>query len=152
MVQKTHKHWSTRNVFLDLFFPFKYKYRITARYSTFDEKLIFASLAMFDIEHLMREWHDKGAIVPSGLKHVLKQGMKILGVSVNWKWDRLVTHWLVLVSIFILTYISLYLSSYCCTRFINDSIHFFYYIKIGFIICVLYTCPSPWNVRQLTSR
>ena len=25
----------------------------------------------------------KGAILPSGLKHVLKQGMNILGVSVN---------------------------------------------------------------------
>ena len=39
----------------------------------------------------MSEYQDKGAIWPSGLKHVLKQGMKILGVSVNWKWDRLVT-------------------------------------------------------------
>ena len=52
---------------------------------------------MFDIQYLMSEWHDKGAILPSGLKHVLKQGMKILGVSVNWKWDRLVTYWLALV-------------------------------------------------------
>ena len=52
---------------------------------------------MFDIQCLMSEWHDKGAILPSGLKHVLKQGMKILGVSVNWKWDRLVTYWLALV-------------------------------------------------------
>ena len=52
---------------------------------------------MFDIQYLMSEWHDKGAILPSGLKHVLKQGMKILGVSVHWKWDRLVTYWLVLV-------------------------------------------------------
>ena len=49
----------------------------------FDEKLTFASLAMFDIQYLMSEWHDKGAILPSGLKHVLKQGMKILGVSVK---------------------------------------------------------------------
>ena len=47
----------------------------------------------------MSEWYDKGAILPSGLKHVLKQGMKILGVSVNWKWDRLVTYWLALVNI-----------------------------------------------------
>ena len=52
---------------------------------------------MFDIQYLMSEWHNKGAILPSGLKHVLKQGMKILGVSVNWKWDRLVTYWLALV-------------------------------------------------------
>ena len=91
MVQKTDKHWSTCNVC----FPFKYKYWITARYSTFDEKLTFASQAMFDIQYLMSEWHDKGASLPSGLKHVLKQGMKILGVSVNW--NRLVTYWLALV-------------------------------------------------------
>ena len=78
-------------------FPFQIMYRITARYSTFDEQLTFASLAIFDIQYLMSEWHDKGAILPSGLKHVLKQGMKILGVSVNWKWDRLVTYWLALV-------------------------------------------------------
>ena len=45
----------------------------------------------------MSEWHDKGAILPLGLKQVLKQGMKIFGVSVNWKWDRLVTYWLALV-------------------------------------------------------
>ena len=38
---------------------------------------------MFDIQYLMSEWHDKSAIVPSGLKHVLKEDMKILGVSVN---------------------------------------------------------------------
>ena len=52
---------------------------------------------MFDIQYLISEWHDKSAILPSGLKHVLKQGMKILGVSVNWKWDKLVTYWLALV-------------------------------------------------------
>ena len=92
MVQKTHKHWSTRNVFPDLFPPFKFKYRITARYSTFDEKFAFASLAMFDIQYLMSERHDKGAILLSGLKRVLKQGMNIVGGSVNWKWDRLVTY------------------------------------------------------------
>ena len=46
-------------------FPFKYMYRITARYSAFDEKLAFASLAMFDIQYLMSEWHDKGAILLS---------------------------------------------------------------------------------------
>ena len=75
MVQKTHKHWSTRNVFPDSVFPFKYKYRITARFSTFDEKLAFDSLAMLDIQYLMSEWHNTGAILLSGLKHVLKQGM-----------------------------------------------------------------------------
>ena len=53
---------------------------------------------MFDIQYLMSEWHDKSAILPSGLKHVLKQGMKILGVSVNSKWDRLVTYWLAFVA------------------------------------------------------
>ena len=47
---------------------------------------------MFDIQYLMSELYDKGAILLSGLKHVLKQGMKIVGVSVNWKWDRLVTY------------------------------------------------------------
>ena len=26
---------------------------------------------MFDIQYLMSEWHDKSAILPSGLKHVL---------------------------------------------------------------------------------
>ena len=57
---------------------------------------------MFDSQYLMSDWHDKGAILPSGLKHVLKQGMKILGVLVNWKWDRLVTYWLALVSISII--------------------------------------------------
>ena len=46
----------------------------------------------------MSEWLDKGANLPSGLKHVLKQGMKIVGASVNWKWDRLVTYWLALVA------------------------------------------------------
>ena len=35
---------------------------------------------MFDIQYRMSEWHDKGAILPSDLKYVLKQGMKILGV------------------------------------------------------------------------
>ena len=85
MVQKTHKHWSTRNVFPDLFSLSNTSTEFTARYSTFDKKLTFASLAMFDIQYLMSERHDKGAILPSGLKHVLKQGMKILDVSVNWK-------------------------------------------------------------------
>ena len=70
MVQKTHKHWSAFSVLPDPVFPFKYKYRITARYSTFDKKLAFASLAMFDIQYLMSELHDKGAILLSGLKRI----------------------------------------------------------------------------------
>ena len=45
MVQKTHKHRLTRRV---------YKYRITARYSTLDEKYAFSSLAMFDIQYLIK--------------------------------------------------------------------------------------------------
>ena len=49
MVQKTDKHQLTRHVL-----PFKYKYRITARYSTLDDKLAFASLAMFDIQYLIK--------------------------------------------------------------------------------------------------
>ena len=53
---------------------------------------------MFDIQYLMSEWHNKGTILPSCLKHVLKKGMKILGVSVNWKWDRLDTYWLALIT------------------------------------------------------
>ena len=36
---------------------------------------------MLDIQYLMSEWHDKGVILPSGLKHVLKQGIKILGLG-----------------------------------------------------------------------
>ena len=83
-------------------------YRITARYSTFDEKLTFASLAMFDIQYLMSDWHGKGAVLPSGLKHVLKQGMKIVGVLVNWKWDRLVTYWLSFV------YLLFLFKTVCC--------------------------------------
>ena len=63
MVQKTHKHsFGQLAMYSWPVFPFKYKYRITARYSTFDEKLTIASLAMFDIQYLMSDWHDKGAI------------------------------------------------------------------------------------------
>ena len=54
---------------------------------------------MFDIQYLMSEWHDKSTILSLGLKHVLKQGMKILGVLVSWKWDRLVTYRLALVAL-----------------------------------------------------
>ena len=46
MVQETHKHRLIRRVF---------QYRITAQYSTLDEKHAFASLAMFDIEYRIKE-------------------------------------------------------------------------------------------------
>ena len=35
--------------------PLEYKYGITARYSTLDEKHAFASLSMFDIQYLIEE-------------------------------------------------------------------------------------------------
>ena len=91
MVQKTHKHRLTRCVFACLsVLPFKHKYRITARYSTLDEKQVFASLVMtFNIL-------SKNASIRvqfcTHIKHVLKQGMKIVIVSVHQKWDRLVTY------------------------------------------------------------
>ena len=66
-----------------MYFLTCFPFQIQVPVLNFDEMLTFASLAMFDIQHLMSEWHDKGAILPSGLKHVLKQGMKIFGVSVN---------------------------------------------------------------------
>ena len=62
-MQKTHKHRLTRRVFPCLFLPFKYKYRITARYSTLDEKHAFASLAMFDSQYLIQEWLDTHVIL-----------------------------------------------------------------------------------------
>ena len=37
------------------------------------------------------------AILYPRIKHVLKQGMKIMTVSVHRKWDMLVTYWLTLV-------------------------------------------------------
>ena len=72
MVQKTHKHRLTRRVF-----PWQYKYRNTAHYLTWDEQHAFASLAMFDIQYLIKEWLDKHAILYPRIKHVLTQGMKI---------------------------------------------------------------------------
>ena len=50
MVQKTHKH---RPCISLPGLPFKYKYRITARYPTLDEKHAFASLAISDIQYLI---------------------------------------------------------------------------------------------------
>ena len=75
----------------------KYKYRITARYSTLDEKHAFASLAMFDIQYLIKEWLDTCAILYPCIKNILKQSMKIVTVSVHQKWDRLVIYWHALV-------------------------------------------------------
>ena len=94
MVQKTRKHWSIRNVFPYLFSLSNTSTELQHGTQLLAKKLTFASLAMFDIQYLMSERHDKSAISPSGLKHVLKQGMANLGVSVNWKWDRQVTYWL----------------------------------------------------------
>ena len=97
MVQKTHKHRLYRRVFPCLSYLFKYKYRFTARYSTLDEKHAFASLAIFDIQYLIKIWLDKRSILYPRIKHVLKQGMKIVTVSVHRKWDRLITYWHALV-------------------------------------------------------
>ena len=55
MVQKTHKHRLTRRIFPCLFYLLKYKYQLTARYSTLDENYAFASLAMFVIQYLIKE-------------------------------------------------------------------------------------------------
>ena len=51
-------------------FTFKYKSRITALYSTLDEKHAFASLAMFDIQYLIKEWLDTCAILYPCIKHI----------------------------------------------------------------------------------
>ena len=91
MVQKTHKHRLTPCISMPVL-PFKYKYRITARYSTLGEKHAFASLAMFDIQYLIKERLDTCAILYPCIKHILKQSMKIVAVSVHRKWDRLVIY------------------------------------------------------------
>ena len=80
-----------------LVLPFKYKYRITAWYSALDEKHAFASLAMFDIQYLIKEWLDTCVIWYPCINHILKQSMKIVTVSVHRKWDRLVIYWHALV-------------------------------------------------------
>ena len=84
--------------FLACFFPFKYKYRITALHSTLDEKHAFASLAMLDIQYLIKEWLDTRVILSPCINYILKQSMKIVTVSVHRKWDRLVIYWLALVA------------------------------------------------------
>ena len=60
MVQKTHKHRPCISLPVLLF---KYKYRITERYSALDEQHAFALLAMFDIQYLFKEWLDKREIL-----------------------------------------------------------------------------------------
>ena len=77
--------------------PFKCKYRITARYSSFDEKISFTSLAMFDIRYLANKWPYKCVVLYTGIVHVLKQCVKIVDVSVDWRCHRLVIYWLALV-------------------------------------------------------
>ena len=70
----------------------KYKYRITARYSTLDEKHAFASLAMFDIQYLIKNDSIRVHFLYPCIKHILKQSMTIVTVSVHRKWDRLVPY------------------------------------------------------------
>ena len=48
---------------------------------------------MFDIQYLIKEWLDTCAILYPCIKHILKQSMKIVTISVHWKWDRLVIYW-----------------------------------------------------------
>ena len=60
-------------------FPFQIQVPNYSTVLNFWRMLTFESLAMFDIQYLMSEWHDKGSILPSGLKHVLKQDVKNLG-------------------------------------------------------------------------
>ena len=65
-MQKTHKHWLTRRVFPCLFYLLNTSTNLQLfgiRYSTLDEKHAFASLAMFDIQYLIKEWLDKRAIL-----------------------------------------------------------------------------------------
>ena len=94
MVQKTHKHRLTRRVFPCLFYLSN---KSTARHSTLDEKHAFASLAMFDIQYPIKEWLDTRAILYPCIKHILKQSMKIVTVTVHRKWNRLVIYWHALV-------------------------------------------------------
>ena len=55
MVQKTHKHWSTRNVFPDLFSLSNTSTELQHGTQLLTESFLFASLAMFDIQYLMSE-------------------------------------------------------------------------------------------------
>ena len=61
MVQKTHKHLSTHNIFTDLFSLSNTSTELQHGTQILMKKLAFASLAMSDIQYLMSEWHDKGA-------------------------------------------------------------------------------------------
>ena len=54
-----------------------------------DEKHAFASLAMFNIQYLIKERLDKRAILYPRIKHVLKQGIKSwpswsIGNGIGW--------------------------------------------------------------------
>lgn len=51
--------------------------------------------------YLIEELFDKSAIFYSGEIHTLIQGMRIVNVSVNRKWDILTTYWLVMVPVHI---------------------------------------------------
>ena len=84
MVQKTHKHRLTRRVFPCLFYLLNTSIELQhgTLYSILDEKHAFASLAMFDIQYLSKEWLDTCAVLYPCIKHILKQSMKIVTVSV----------------------------------------------------------------------
>ena len=96
MVQKTHKHRLTRRVFPCLFYLLNTSTELQHG-TPLDEKHAFASLAMFDIQYVIKEWLDTFAILYPCIKHILKQSMKIVTVSVHRKWDRLVIYWHALV-------------------------------------------------------
>ena len=55
MVQKTHKHQLTRRVFLCLFYLLNTSTKLQHGYSTLEEEHALASLAMFDIQYLIKE-------------------------------------------------------------------------------------------------
>ena len=50
-------------------------------------------VAVWDFTSLpIKEWLDKRAIMYPRIINVLKQGIKLVAVSVHWKRDRLVTY------------------------------------------------------------
>ena len=90
MVQKTHKLRLTRRVCPCLFY-------LLPNYSTvlnFRWKACLCVTSTFNI--LLK---NDSISVQFCTHHVLKQGMKIVTVSVHRKWDRLVTYWLALVAL-----------------------------------------------------
>jgi len=77
--------------------PFICKYRITARYSTFDEKLAIASYVWHAICDKQMTVHTC-LVLYTGIVHVLKQCVKsCMSRSVDWRCHRLVIYWLGLV-------------------------------------------------------